>query len=468
MLLGERDTIAAIATPAGSGGVGVIRISGPRSAEIVARVLRRSTGAFEDRRLVFGVARDERGERLDEVFAVVMRGPRSYTGEDVAEVQGHGGAVNMARLLRAVLHQGARPAQAGEFTRRAFENGRLDLTRAEAVLDVIAAGSERAWRVAQSQLRGTLGERVGRLRERGTMLLAEVEACIDFPEDDIDNLDHVEAGRRAEELADETSRSADSFVLGRALTEGIEVAIIGPVNSGKSSIFNKLAGSERAVVTAEPGTTRDFVEARVVWEGLPITLVDTAGQRAAFGGMSPAEARGMELGRERAARVDLRVIVHEANRAGLVDTPALDREGRGALGADSGSSRGAEESRQQELHIVTKGDLLPDGFRAALLITSAVTGQGLEELQRAVVSAALGSAAESDEGAVVTSERQRTLLLRAAGGYRRAARAVEDRAPTEMIALELREAVEALAEITGDRVGEEVLDALFSRFCIGK
>jgi len=454
MIVGERDTIAAIATPAGSGGVGIVRLSGPASASILARLLGRRASAFEDRKLVFGVARDHRGARLDEVLAVVMRGPRSFTGEDVGEVQGHGGAVNMARLLRAVLRAGARLAEAGEFTRRAFENGRLDLTRAEAVLDVIEAGSERGWRIAQAQLDGVLGARVGRLRELATSLLAEVEACIDFPEEDVEYSSHLEVAQRATALGREVGRLGDSFVVGRALTEGVAVAIVGPVNSGKSSLFNRLADRERAIVTAEPGTTRDFVEARLVWDGVPVTLIDTAGERVADSDTSRAEVRGMEVGRKRSAEADLRIVVHEAPGAEAFARGADDEEAQG-------------DSRR-DLHVVTKGDLLPAGSRPGLPITSAVAGTGIGELRKAVVEEMLGRAAESDDGAVVTSERQRALLERAADRFQRAVSAVDWQAPTEIVALELREAVAALAEITGDRVGEEVLDALFARFCIGK
>jgi tRNA modification GTPase len=445
MIIGRRDTIAALATPVGAGGVGIVRISGPVAAEIVGTLLGRAPGSFPDRLLVHGVARDSEGFRLDDVLAVVMRGPRSFTGEDVAEVHGHGGAMNMSRLLRAVIAAGARHAEAGEFTRRAFENGKLDLTRAEAILDVIEASSERAWRLAQAQLEGGLGVALTGFRARATELLAEVEACIDFPEEGEEYLGHHEVAAKARGLSVDIARLAGTFTLGKALREGIEVAIMGPVNAGKSSLFNRLAGRARAIVDASPGTTRDFVEISVVWDGIPVTLIDTAGDREAE---SPVERQGIEMGRLRAAQADLRLHLHSAEEP----VPAMPP-------VPSGTGK--------ELHIVGKGDLLRSS-ETALLVTSAQTGAGIDALKRAILEEVCGGAVESDDGHVVTSERQRTLLEAAAGGLARAAEGVETGAPTEVLALELREATQRLAEIVGETVGEEVLDELFSRFCIGK
>lgn len=450
LIVGQRDTIAALATPAGAGGVGIVRVSGPEAAAIVGTLLGRGADAFPDRMLVHGVARDSDGRRLDDVLAVVMRGPRSFTGEDVAEVHGHGGPVNMSRLLRAVIAAGARHAEAGEFTRRAFENGKLDLTRAEAILDVIEASSERAWRLAQAQLEGGLGQEVARFRERATALLAEVEACIDFPEEGEEYLGTHEVADRARQLGRELETMAATFALGHALRHGIDVAIVGPVNAGKSSLFNALLGAERAIVAAAPGTTRDFVESAVVWNGVPVTLVDTAGDRDAS---DEVEQQGIAMGRQRAQAADVRVWVHSAEHALPAVAPA-----------------------PRELHIVTKGDLLTtaqlealDGaLDGALLVTSARGGQGMDALKQAIIACACGGRVEADQGHVVTSERQRTLLAQAAAGFLRAGDGMEAHAPVEVLAVEIREATEHLAEIVGERVGEEVLDTLFSRFCIGK
>lgn len=450
LIVGQRDTIAALATPAGAGGVGIVRVSGPEAAAIAGALLGRTADSFPDRMLVHGVARDGDGRRLDDVLAVVMRGPRSFTGEDVAEVHGHGGPVNMSRLLRAVIAAGARHAEAGEFTRRAFENGKLDLTRAEAILDVIEASSERAWRLAQAQLEGGLGRDVARFRERATALLAEVEACIDFPEEGEEYLGTHEVAGKARQLGRDIEAMAATFALGHALRHGIDVAIVGPVNAGKSSLFNALLGAERAIVAAAPGTTRDFVESPLVWNGVPVTLIDTAGDRDAE---DEVEQRGIAMGRKRAEAADVRVWVHSAEDALPAAAPG-----------------------PRDLHIVTKGDLLtgaqtemPNGGPGgALLVTSARDGQGIDALKQAILACACGGAVEADQGHVVTSERQQTLLAQAAAGFLRAGAGIEAQAPVEVLAVEIREATEHLAEIVGERVGEEVLDSLFSRFCIGK
>ncbi len=449
MLSAQRDTIAAIATPAGAGGVGIVRLSGPDAAAILGRLLQRAPESFPDRALVRGVALDRAGHRLDDVLAVVMRAPRSFTGEDVAELHGHGGVMNMSRLLRAAIDAGARHAEAGEFTRRAFENGKLDLVRAEAILDVIEASSERAWRLAQTQLAGDLGARITRFRERATALLAEVEACIDFPEEGEEYLGVHEVATRARALGQELAALAATFGLGKALRHGIDVALVGAVNAGKSSIFNALLRSERAIVDPRPGTTRDFVEASVVWQGVTVTLVDTAGDREAH---DPVEQRGIDLGRKRAAQADVRVHVHSAEH-GL---PALSHA------ADS-------RANDRELHVVSKGDLLdaaPSG--TAWVVTSALTGAGIDALEQAILARACGGLTEAGDGHVVTSERQRTLLEQAASAFERAAVAMAVQAPIEVMALEIRDGTERLAELMGERVGEEVLDDLFRRFCIGK
>jgi tRNA modification GTPase len=441
---GERDTIAAIATPPGAGGIGVVRISGPDAVETAARVVGREAGRLEDRRLLAAVARDPvSGERLDEVLVVVMRAPRSFTGEDVAELHGHGGAVNMARLLRAVVAGGrVRHAEPGEFTRRAFENGRLDLTEAEAVLGVIEASSERALRLAQSQLAGRLGERIAELRRRGTDLLADLEASIDFPEEGIEVVARGDVAARASALAAECAALAGTFEAGRALREGLHVALCGPANAGKSSLFNRLVGSERALVDEQPGTTRDFVEAAVVWHGVRVTLVDTAGLREAG---SEVERRGIELGARRARQADIEVHLVAADSLGDPPSPAAGR---------------------RSLRVVSKGDQLPAGAAPSYLVTSAVTGQGLEELVGSVLEMATSGGLAEEGAALLTTERQRSLVARGADAFARAAAAAG--AAEEILAMEVREAVDALAGVLGERIGEEMLDALFARFCIGK
>jgi tRNA modification GTPase len=431
------ETIAAVATASGRGGVGIVRVSGPAAIAIVSGLVGRE--GLPDRQLVRGVARSQGGERLDDVLAVAMHGPRSFTGEDVAEVFGHGGTVNMGRLLREVIARGARPAEPGEFTRRAFENGKVDLTRAEALLGVIEAGSERAWRVAQAQLAGGLGERVDALRSEATVTLAKIEAAIDFPEEDLAVPTAAALVGRCTLLATACARLAATFRVGRALQRGVEVAIVGPVNAGKSSLFNALVGRERAIVSAEPGTTRDYVEAQVEWDGVAVTLVDTAGWRPAT---EAVERRGIELARERVAQVDVVVVASE----------------------DGAVTEEVDASRRVDVR--TKMD--DGGSVDGALATSARTGRGLTELRAAVLARAGVVGGEVDDEVVVSSERQRGLLDAAARGFAAAAGGLEARQPLEMVALDVRDATRALAEIVGAEVGEPMLDELFARFCIGK
>ena len=278
-----QETIAAIATGAGAGGVGVIRVSGPRAIEIVSGVVGLAAEKL-DRTVRYAVARDGLGARLDDVIVFAMRAPRSFTGEDVAELQGHGGPVNLAKLLRAVLERGARVAEPGEFSRRAFENGKLDLLRAEALLGVIEAGSERAWRIAQAQLAGSLGHRLAGLEERARGVLAELEGAIDFPEEDLEEQGGQWLRGELAALAGECADLVRSYHGGAALRNGVTVALVGATNVGKSSLLNALVGRDRALVSATPGTTRDYLEAQVEWDGVKVTLVDTAGWRAGMCG----------------------------------------------------------------------------------------------------------------------------------------------------------------------------------------
>jgi tRNA modification GTPase len=434
------DTIAALATPRGAGGLSVVRVSGPDAVAIVAGLVGRSPEALPDRRLILGEARDRGGARLDEVLVVAMRAPRSFTGEDVAEVHGHGGTVNGGRLLREVLDRGARLADPGEFTRRAFDHGRLDLAAAEGTLGVIEAVSERAWRVAQAQLAGALSERVATLRRAATALVAEIEACVDFPDEGLEFLAARDVAATARRLGADCAGLAATFRLGRALRDGVEVALVGPVNAGKSSLLNALVGRERALVAAEPGTTRDYVEARVEWDGIAVTVIDTAGERHSD---SEIERRGIELGRARAATADVLVWVDESGAAPARVEPRT-------IVVRSKSDRGG-------------------GSPPRALATSAHDGTGLAELRTRILEVA-GAGAEASDVVVVTSERQRGLLDRAAVGLARTADALDGAMPIEVAALDARDAVESLAEVTGEAgaVGEDVLDALFARFCIGK
>jgi tRNA modification GTPase len=436
----DGDTIAAIATASGVGGVGIVRVSGPRALEIVAGVLGVDAAQL-DRSVRVGWAHDQAGARIDQVIAFAMRAPASFTGEDVAELQGHGGSHNLERLLATVLARGARIAEPGEFTRRAVANGKLDLLRAEALLQVIHAGSERAWRLAQQNLGGRLGVAAHELETRGLRILAEIEGRIDFPEEDIAAEDRRWIDGEIEAIANRCAQLAAGFRHGRALSQGITVALVGPVNVGKSSLLNALVGKERALVAAKPGTTRDYLEVADEWDGVPVTMIDTAGLRET---PDEIEARGIALGEQRVANADVVVVVNDHEHPW-----------------DDGARFG-----ERVLVIRSKADL--GGEMHGSLATSATTGHGLDDLKRRVLALAGVADREGSEDAFVTTARQQATAAAARDGFAAALSAWRSQKVPEVVALELRQGVHALAQLRGQEVGDRVLDEVFARFCIGK
>jgi tRNA modification GTPase len=434
------DTIAAIATAAGVGGVGIVRLSGPSAIAIAAGAL--GLGAEQlDRQVRVGWVRDRSGQPLDQVLAFAMRAPASFTGEDVAELQGHGGTHNLERLLAEMVARGARIAEPGEFTRRAVARGKLDLIRAEALLGVIHAGSERAWRLAQANLGGRLGREVVAIEGRALAILAELEGRIDFPDDE---LDLASAPAIDDEIA-ALERACGSFVAGfrygGAVSRGIAVALVGPVNVGKSSLLNALLGRERALVAASPGTTRDWLEVGAEWSGVAVTLIDTAGTRATD---DPVEQRGIALGEARVAEADVVLVIND-----------------GVAPWDDGVRYGA-----RGVVVRSKADL--GGPAPLALATSASTGQGLDELRRRVLAVAGVADQEGSEHAFITTARQQALAVAARDALHAARSARGDQRPPEVVAIELRDAARALAQLRGVEVGDRVLDEVFARFCIGK
>jgi tRNA modification GTPase len=445
----KSSTIAAIATGLG-GGIGIVRLSGPLAEPIVAALVRPWPKKAPSHKLHLGNAFDPlSGERIDEVLAVVMRKPRSYTGEDIAEIHGHGGRLVMERILAAAVAAGARLAQPGEFTRRAFEAGRIDLTRAEAVAQLIGARSDRALKAAQSLHEGGLEKAIRGARGRLVPLLAELEGAIDFPDEAGDAQPEEVTARSLDELRGDLSRLAASYR--KLVHEGAEVVLLGRVNAGKSSLLNALAGEERALVAAEPGTTRDLVEAEVDLGGLRVRVIDTAGERFSETPGEPSaseiERRGLELAKRRRGRADAFVLVVDGTVGFLDGERALAREISPLVIAWNKR----DVSGRSDIECVE---------------ISARTGQGLDELKQAIVKL-LGSADE-EAGALVVSLRQKEALDSAAQALARAAEILRKGEPPELAAVEGRTALHDLGRVTGETVDVEVLDAIFARFCIGK
>lgn len=452
------DTIVAPATPPGEGGVGIIRLSGPRAAELLGAAFRGRVAAVAmvSHHLYHGRLCRPDGTALDDVLAVLMRAPHSYTGEDVAEVHCHGGS----RLLRCVLDlflaAGARLARPGEFTQRAFLNGRLDLAQAEGVAALIGARSEQAARAALAQLDGRLSKRLQHYTGELRQLLTLLEAHIDFPDDDLGALDQMALRRRALAIRAEMAELLATFDTGRALREGVSVLILGRPNVGKSSLLNALLGEARAIVTDIPGTTRDTVEEQLVLGGIPLRLVDTAGVRDTC---DPIEREGVRRARDKAAAADLVLLVIDQSQP-------LTTEDRMAI---------ALAPPDRSVLVRNKCDLPQrcataefDGFPRQVAV-SARGGAGLATLQAAVVDFFTGDAgAAFEEGVVLTERRHHEALLAALAAVDRLLAAGELQPPLECQAMELREALAALGQITGETTADEILNDIFSRFCIGK
>jgi tRNA modification GTPase len=449
-----RDTIAAIATAVG-GGIGVIRISGPRAEAILAALIRpwphQKTRA-PSHKLVHGHVVDPiTGEKIDEVLSVVMRGPHSYTAEDVAEIHGHGGPRVLQRVLEVVCRAGARMAEAGEFTRRAFELGRIDLTQAEAVAAIVAARSDRALKAAQRILAGEVGARVRELRQSLVLRLAEIEGPLDFPDERLDEMPVTDTLASLGELRARIETMAGSWV--RLGQERAEVVLVGQTNAGKSSLLNALAGRERVLVDEAPGTTRDVVEVEVDLAGQAISLIDTAGERAEA---STLEQRGLALARQRLERAEVALLVVDGTSP---ESWARDAELLSKLPST------VERVVVWNKHDLSSWQSPPATFGAALAL-SAATGEGLPALRRELEEHLGGG--ESDDARLQISARQRRSLVEAGQAIARAEQILGAGEPAEVAALEARGALHHLGVITGETADDDVLTALFARFCIGK
>ena len=432
------ETISAISTPPGEGAVAVIRVSGSLASHVLGSVFRGRRPADFPRELCLGRIVSN-GEEIDRCLAVYFPAPRSYTGEPMAEIHCHGGILVAARVLEAVLDEGARAAMPGEFTQRAFLNGKLDLTQAEAVMDVIRARTPLALRAAQHQLAGRLGDQFQEMRARLLALVANVEAWIDFPEEDIT----PETGEKfANDIRDTIARTdslLSSAESGRILREGVKLVLCGAPNAGKSSLLNKLLGFERAIVNPTPGTTRDTIEEPANLGGIPFLITDTAGLRETE---DAVERQGVERARQAIAGADLVVHVIDAT----LDLPAEIKSGIIAF---------------------NKCDLL-DKKRPDLpgILVSCVTGEGIAGLVDRIVAEVHRSAPPPNAAAI--NARHKACLHRARRGLTESLAELEKNSPPEFAATGLHEALDAMGEILGVADAEEILGEIFARFCIGK
>lgn len=443
------DTIAAISTPLGEGGIGLVRISGETALDIVRPVF---TGELKNRHISYGhIVDPQTGQRVDEVLVSYMAAPHTYTREDVVEINCHGGPMPLQQVLRLTLRQGARLAQPGEFTLRAFLNGRIDLAQAESVLDMIAAKTEAAWRMAMSGLEGRLSAAVRQIRATLLGVLATLTARIDFPEDDITLADPLKPLNEARESLRGLITSADTGILCR---QGIRTAIVGRPNVGKSSLLNRLLRHDRAIVTALPGTTRDTIEEVASIGGVTFVLIDTAGITKS---QNLAESISVERSRKVSRQADLVLLVIDRSEP----LNEADREIM-RLVAD-----------RPLLVVANKADLPPcaelsDIVESEVVTISALSGEGVNELESRMVDVALGGKVTTSESLLVGNPRHRAALERAEQQLTQAILDLQQNVPDDFVTIDLTAALNALGEITGETVQEDLLETIFANFCVGK
>ncbi len=455
------DTIAAISTPLGEGGIAVIRVSGDEAVPLVERIFRSKTklSVAETHTVHYGfIIEPASAQKVEEVLVTLMKAPRSFTMEDVVEVSCHGGIVSVKKVLDLLLQQGVRLAEPGEFTKRAFLNGRIDLTQAEAVIDLIRAKSDRAFKVALKQVEGNLSKQIKHLRYILVELMAHVEVNIDYPEHDVEEMTNTFIKSKCDAVMLEIDRLLVTAEQGKILREGIETAIVGKPNVGKSSLLNELAQENRAIVTDIPGTTRDVIEEFVNIGGIPLKLLDTAGIRETS---DLVEQIGVERSKTALAEADLILLVLNSNEELEFDEIALMKQ----------------LADKQTIVILNKTDLtrklnveqvLSYFPQERIVELSLIENKGIEDLEKAIAAIFFEGKLESSDLTYVSNVRHISLLKQAKRSLQDALDANEQYVPIDMIQIDIRAAWEQLGEIIGDSVGESLIDQIFTQFCLGK
>ncbi|MCC8160740.1 MAG: tRNA uridine-5-carboxymethylaminomethyl(34) synthesis GTPase MnmE [Oscillospiraceae bacterium] len=453
-------TIAAISTPMGVGGIAVIRLSGADAVEIADKVFsgKRKLSECETHTVHYGFIKNERGEKIDEVLATLMRAPKTFTREDVVEISTHGGYSVSRAALDALIRAGAYPAQAGEFTKRAFLNGRIDLTQAEAVIDIINSTNEAAQRNALSQLEGSLSKEIDGVRKKLVHLAAQMQVSIDYPDEDLEDITVSDIRAVSAECKNRIDRLLSTADSGKILRDGIRTVIVGKPNVGKSSLLNSLAREERAIVTDVAGTTRDTIEEYINLDGIPLILIDTAGIRKTD---DAVERIGVERSRKSIEDADFVIVVIDGSSF-------FDDEDTEILRATKNKKR---------IVLINKTDLGQSKYAEAVraksagstvLEISAKTGIGLRELAdeiRKIYN--LGEIAKSDVS-VITNMRHKTALIKAGEALERTVEALDMNMPQDIASIDINIAIDALGEITGETVSDDIVAEIFHNFCVGK
>lgn len=455
----SEKTIAAISTGAAPGGIGIVRISGDDAITIAERVVRsksgRSISELKGYSALLGEAYTAEGEKLDDVVALVFRAPRSYTGETVVELSCHGGLYVTRRLLRTVLEAGAAPAGPGEFTRRAFLNGKLDLTRAESVMALIGAGGEEAARIGAAAGSGALFSRIGSIRDILTDLAAHLAAWADFPEEDVPQLEESRFLEQLSQVEGQLTNLLATFDMGKIYREGVETVIAGKPNAGKSTLMNLLSGCEKSIVTQFAGTTRDVVEETVLLGEILLRLADTAGLRETD---DPVEQIGVQAAQKRLQTAQLVLAVFDSTQ------PLTEEDTAWLTGLDA--SRTVAIVNKTDLEACWDSNLVTEQFPHSVLL-SAATGDGLTELQKAVENL-LGTGKFEPSGGALFTERQRDEVRRALSAIQEAKNVLSLGLTLDAVTVCIDDALNALYELTGERTSDEIIDRVFETFCVGK
>lgn len=455
------DTIAAIATAPGEGGIGIIRISGPKSLEVAEEIFFSMSGKkiseYPARTLIFGNIKDG-DKKIDEVLVAYMKGPNSYTAEDVIEINCHGGFISVKRILELVLSKDVRLAEAGEFTKRAFLNGRIDLSQAEAVIDVINAKTDKAHEVAENQLDGSLSNRIREFREKVTELLAQVEVAIDYPEEDIEFIAYTTLEEKTRELNKDIKKLYETSESGKIFREGLKTVIVGKPNVGKSSLLNSILGENRAIVTDIPGTTRDVIEEFVNIKGIPLKIVDTAGIRETD---DVVEKIGVEKSMASFDTADLIIMVVDSSSE-------LSEEDREILEKVQGKETILLLNKTDLPQVIDEEEVKKYVNKENIIKISALHNEGIEDVHDRIEAMVYKGDIKSSSNVIITNSRHKDALYRAMKSAEDAMRAIEDRMPLDFVEVDLKNIWDYLGYINGDTVSEDLLDNIFHNFCIGK
>ena len=455
------DTIAAIATAPGEGGIGIIRISGSNSLPVAEEIFKSVSGKkiseYNLRTLIYGNIFD--GEkRIDEVLVAYMKGPNSYTGEDVIEINCHGGFISVKKILELILTKDVRLAEAGEFTKRAFLNGRIDLSQAEAVIDVIKSKTDKAQEVAQNQLEGSLANKIKSLRLKVTEVLAQLEVSIDFSDEDVEDVTYKEIEDKSLALRDEIKKLYDSAESGKILRDGLKTVIIGKPNVGKSSLLNSILGENRAIVTEIAGTTRDVIEEFVNIKGIPLKIVDTAGIRETE---DIVEKIGVQKSKESIDSADLVIIVLDSSKPLTDEDLEILENARSKKTIVLLNKIDLEQAIDQTVieEIVGKENIIK---------ISALKNEGIEQIHDKIEAMVFAGDVKSSSSVVITNSRHKDALFKAYNSINDAIAGIDQRLPYDFIEVDFKNIWDYLGYINGDTVQEDLLDTIFSNFCIGK